>query len=177
MNSEGYTSRRDNAANIRELQRYLRYISRHSEGVPYVNLDGVYGEKTTAATRELQSRSGLPVTGETNFETWTAIVDAYNELFRKNRPPKPIFVFPPDLPHMKEGDAFDEIYVLQVMLNRLGKIYENITDVEISGVFDGKTTAAVNDFKGCCDMKTDGKVDRGTWNMIADTYSVFTHND
>lgn len=173
-----YTSRRDNGANVRELQEYLRYISRHTEGVPYVNADGVFGEKTAAAASELQRRGGLPVTGRVDLPTWTVISETYRRLHRQQRKPVPVHVFPLELPYMTEGDAIDEVFVLQVMLRRMGKIYGNIADVEINGIFDAKTTAAVNDFKECCtELERDGRVDRETWNILSETYGAFTHND
>ena len=173
-----YTSKRDNAANVRELQEYLRYISRHTDGVPYVNADGVFGTKTEAAVSELQRRFGLPVTGTADLPTWAAVTEEYRSLQRSTRTPVPVHVFPPELPYMSEGDDFDEVFVLQVMLRRMGRIYQNIGDVEINGTFDAITAAAVNDFKSCCTgLEADGRVDRETWNLLSETYSAFTHND
>ncbi len=169
---------RENVANIYELQQYLRYISRHTDFVPLVNPDGIYGAETVAAVRAIQRRFGLPATGETNFATWNIILELYNELYQKNRLPSPVHVFPLDIPFWEEGDIFDEIYFLQVMLKRLAKIYTNIGMVDITGEFDSKTTGAVNDFRACCtDMEANGRVDRVLWYLFAETYSAFTYND
>lgn len=167
-----------NSANIYEFQQYLRYISQNTNWVPLVNPDGIYGAETVNAVKTIQRRFGLPATGETNFATWNIILELYAELYRKNRLPSPIHVFPLDIPLLEEGDILDEIYILQVMLKRLSKIYANISSVDITGEFDTKTTNAVNEFKTCCtNMDIDGKVDRELWNLIAETYSDFTYND
>lgn len=178
MNGNNRIPSNNNAANIYELQQYLRYISQNTSWVPLVNPDGIYGIETANAVKTIQRRFGLPATGETNFETWNIILGFYDELYRKNRLPSPIYVYPLNIPFLEEGDAFDEIYILQVMLNRLGKAYTNIEKVDITGEFDRKTTNAVNSFKTCCtNMESDGRVDREAWNLIAETYSNFTFND
>ncbi len=168
----------NNSANIYELQQYLRYISQNTDWVPLVNPDGIYGIETANAVKTIQRRFGLPATGETDFATWNIILELYLELYRKNRLPSPVHVYPLGIPFLEEGDILDEIYILQVMLKRLSKIYTNISSVDITGKFDTKTTNSVNSFKNCCtNMDTDGRVDRELWNLIAETYSDFTYND
>lgn len=39
-------------------------------GVPPLQVDGVFGPATTAAVKALQTRSGVPATGEVNAATW-----------------------------------------------------------------------------------------------------------
>ncbi len=177
MSMNDFTSKQNNKANVYELQQYLRYISQNSGLIPLINPDGIYGIETFEAVMALQKQLGLPATGEVDFLTWQMILELYNELYEENRLPSPIYVFPLEIPYFKQGDAFDEIYVLQVMLKRLSKIYGNIDDVDITGEFDVKTMNAVNSFKECCEMDSDGRVDRRLWNMIAETYSAFTYND
>lgn len=173
-----YSSRRDNTANVSELQGYLRYIAQNTRGIPLVNVDGVYGKKTAAATAEIQRRSGLVQTGRADLETWNAVIGIYGSIERKKREPLPVFAYPLEIPYMSEGDAYDEVYILQVMLRRMGRIFENIPEVKVTGIFDFVTRDAVNSFKDCCAIsEEDGKVDRETWNALAEVYRAFTYND
>lgn len=61
------------------IQRYLQKISRSDSRVPSVAVDGVYGEGTAAAVREIQRQFGLTQTGAIGPLTWSAIVQRYND--------------------------------------------------------------------------------------------------
>lgn len=177
MNNSLYFSHRDERANIYELQTYLRYLSRYIKEIPQVNPDGIYGTETRKAVMAFQRRFGLPATGEADFETWTRIVEAYDDVIRAQKYIKPVFVYPVDIPNIKEGDSFEEIYILQIMLRRLAKIFGNIHMPKITGVFDEDTKKAAEDIERYYGKTASGQIDRELWNIIADTYSAFTFND
>lgn len=177
MDNKLYFSHRDKKANIYEIQSYLRYLSRYISQIPSVVPDGIYGEQTRNSVKAFQKMFGLPTTGEVDFETWTRLVEVYDETVRREKYPKPVYVYPLDIPHFKEGNRFDEIYVLQVMLRRLSRIYPNIHMPKITGVFDADTKRAVEDFAAFYGKEKTGLVDRELWNIIAETYSAFTFND
>lgn len=176
LRTREYFSSRSNAANVYELQSFLRYISRYVTGISRVVPDGIYGGETEKAVREFQLKAGLPATGEADFDTWTAIVDVYDELFKQNREAKAVEVYPPEIEMLKSGDSFEEIYVLQVMLRRLSKLFENIAMAELTGVYDAKTAAAVSDFARAYGREGTDSVDRELWNIMTDTYNTFTRN-
>ncbi len=177
MDNNLYFSHRDEKTNIYELQTYLRYLSRYISEIPSVNPDGIYGPETRAAVSAFQKRFGLPATGEADFETWTRIVEAYDDVVRAEKNIKPVYVYPVDIPDIKEGDNFEEIYILQIMLRRLAKIFGNIHMPQITGVFDGDTRKAAEDIERYYGKTPTGRIDRELWNIIADTYSAFTIND
>ncbi len=170
-----YLSSSDNSANIYELQEFLRYISDYIKGVPKVHPDGIYGPETERAVRAFQVKFKLPQTGEADLATWTAITETYDELHRINRIPNKIAAFPIEVPHLKDGDDFEEIYFLQIMLRRIAKIYKNITSPDLTGIYDAKTIEAVRDFSRLYGRESD-IVDRDIWNILTDTYNAFTYN-
>ena len=170
-----YFSARDNRANVSELQTFLRYISRYIPQIPKVNTDGIYGPETENAVRAFQKFAGLSVTGEVDYETWTQIVEVYDDLVRKNKMPQKVAAYPLEIPHLKEGDDFEEIYVLQIMLRRIAKIFKNITMPDLTGVYDEKTQEAVRDFSRLFGEEQT-TVDRALWNELTDTYNSFTYN-
>ncbi len=171
-----YYSFRDEPANIYELQQFLRYISQNTDGIPTVVPDGIYGPETRAAVSALQKKVGLSQNGEADFETWTQIVDFYDEIKKKNRFPQGILGYPPEIPHLKEGDDFEEIYLLQIMLRRIAKIFKNVSMPDLTGVYDSKTAQAVKDFSQLYGKESSGIVDRELWNILTDTYNAFTIN-
>ncbi len=171
-----YSSAKDKEKNIYELQSYLSYISDALSGIPKVYPDGIYGQETTEAVRAFQKKVGLPQTGEADFETWEVVVETYDDLKRERRMPNKVAAYPLELPHLKEGDNFEEIYVLQIMLRKIAKIFKNITMPNLTGVYDDLTSKAVEDFSRIYGKESGGKVDRELWNVLTDTYNAFTYN-
>ena len=68
----------DRKTAVRQLQRLLLEIS-YSSDSPSVSIDGIYGKRTRDAVRRFQSRCGLPTTGETDYETWCALLNEYKK--------------------------------------------------------------------------------------------------
>ena len=64
-----------------EAQRYLRalHFDAAAPEIPLINPDGIYGAETRDAVREFQRTHGLPVTGEIDYQTWTALYAAFVE--------------------------------------------------------------------------------------------------
>lgn len=61
------------------VQRYLQKIAQSDSRVPFVTVDGDYGEATANAVREIQRQFGLEQTGAIGPLTWDAIVQRYND--------------------------------------------------------------------------------------------------
>jgi len=62
---------------VSALQYFISIIGQFNSGVPELAIDGIFGPKTAAAVRSIQSRLGLPVTGTVNRATWQRIYDEY----------------------------------------------------------------------------------------------------
>ncbi len=172
---ERYFSSSDRSANIYELQEFLRYISNYIKDIPKIQPDGIYGPETQRAVRMFQSKFMLPQTGEADLATWSALVEAYDKLRHIHQIPHKIAGYPIEIPHLKEGDDFEEIYFLQIMLRRIAKIYKNVTAPDLTGVYDEKTKRAVRDFSRLYGEEQ-SIVDRELWNILTDTYNAFTYN-
>ena len=158
--------------NIEILQRYLRQLSYFEELTP-VPVDGIYGSETAEAVREFQRRAGLPVTGLVDRETWDAIYLAYLASIAENSPPERVSIFPriPKNYAITEGESWFLIEILQYMLIELSRDYDRFGPLEISGVYDGATVAAVRDFQGRNGLPVTGEVDKATWNAIVNQYN------
>ena len=62
---------------VQQMQEQLDTIATVYSAIPRVNPDGIYGERTAEAVREVQSIFGLPQTGVVNFATWYKISHIY----------------------------------------------------------------------------------------------------
>ena len=62
---------------VRSLQTMLRVLAEDDRRLPTVVPDGIYGPGTMNAVTAFQRRSGIPVTGVVDQNTWEQIVAAY----------------------------------------------------------------------------------------------------
>lgn len=62
---------------VSALQYFISIIGQFNSDVPALAIDGIFGPKTAAAVRAIQSRFGLPVTGTVDQATWQRIYDEY----------------------------------------------------------------------------------------------------
>ena len=174
-NTMSYT--KDEKSAVTELQRMLRYIARYNNNITPLTPDGVFGEKTEQAVKEIQEMQGLPVTGEVDLNTWNEILRVYRSLKDTNLPPMPVHIFPPEMESLKPGDKFDEVLALQIMLKKISDRVNNVPDIELTSIYDPKFQQAVIKLQEIFKIDQTGKVDKKTWNKIAQLYSHLTYND
>ena len=60
----------DKAAAIRAVQRFLLELHYFDGTIPFITIDGIYGDDTRAAVRAYQRLRGLPETGEVDYGTF-----------------------------------------------------------------------------------------------------------
>ncbi len=154
-------------AHINELQRYLHAISYFDVRIPTVIPDGIYGRETETAVRAFQRAYGLKDTGNTDFNTWNKIISVYREYV--NRTPFAYDIFPSHKYVMREGDSGLLVYILQAMLNDIGKRHDNMPDLDVNGVYDKATANAVRNFQRTVNLNQTGLVNAPTWNMLTKT--------
>lgn len=75
------------------LQYLLSVLSQFYTTIPFVNIDGIYGEQTRQAVRALQQDAGLPQTGVVDEATWNALVDRFLSIDRTVLSTTDIFPF------------------------------------------------------------------------------------
>lgn len=67
---------------VSQLQEQLNRIRENYNAIPYLNVDGIYGERTAEAVREFQRIFKLPQNGIVDYPTWYKISDMYVRLSR-----------------------------------------------------------------------------------------------
>lgn len=163
----------DERNNILELQRYLRELHHISGGeIPLVNPDGIYGPETAAAVRAFQDEAGLPETGEVDNATWNAIYKAYTQAVQMRARPNPISPFPEEEGYeIDEGEHSDIVAIVQFMLRLLANAYDNIDGLPPEGVYNEATIKDIKTFQQFHGLPVTGRVDKATWNALADAYN------
>ena len=167
MNREnGFHFLEDAETPVRNLQRWLRVLSKNGSEIPEVFIDGIYGSETRAAVAAFQSQNGLSPTGVVDNTTFDAIYDAYLLIVENAE----TLGYAPDFDsfegkRMSLGDEFDDIFVLQALLNIVA-IDDERYYVKPSGVFDGETQRSVNLLRAATGRENGDYVDKPLWNDL-----------
>ena len=155
---------------IYNLQRYLRQLSRFDSDIPSVDEDGIFGEETRASLAAFQQKYGLPVTGAADPETWARLFNEYLATVEARTRPDPVYLFPrfPADYSVGRGDENLLVGVIQYLLREITTLYgRDSSALPLNGVFDEITEQAVKDFQTVNRLPPDGRVDRVTWNRLA----------
>lgn len=165
---------KDRVPFIMQLQKKLRALSRWTDDPSLsVGTDGVYDDGTKNAVRRFQKLYGLEVTGIADFLTWEAIDDEYRyyaEVFGKSRGLSP---FPDESDFsVGRGERSDLVLIIQIMLNELRSFYDTYGYIPQNGRFTTATAGAVSEFQRTGGLDVTGRVDRRTWNRLAEEYDI-----
>ena len=159
---------------VMQLQKKLRSISKWT-GDPALSVavDGVYGNRLRDSVSHFQQLYGLDNTGIADFFTWESINSEYQyyaEIFGKSRSFSPF----PDTTDFSigKGDRSDLVLIIQLMLNELRYFYDQYGYIPPNGRFGTTTEGAVREFQRVGGLDMTGRVDRRTWNRLAEEYDL-----
>ena len=162
---------------IAMIQKYLRQLSYHDPQIPNVAIDGIWENNTSHAVRNFQRKYELPQTGTVDFNTWELLKQKYDESIDKHSPIVRIEFFPvnPENYSFGIGNEGWQIGVLQHIIGELSKNYP-FDAVEINEKYDLPTSNAIMDFQKIHGITPTGRVDRNTWNNLANSYNIMHYN-
>ena len=166
MNSE-------DKSGVRELQEYLRRLSRTYPAIPELAVDGLFGPETEEAVKAFQGLFGLPVTGEADGDTWDALKAEYDRLCLPEGRAQPLYPFPRGDTVWETGDTGPAVTILQAALDTVCDHCGKGQPVPCSGTFDEVTAEYVKWLQKLCGFEQTGRVDRRTWDMLALTYNAY----
>lgn len=158
---------------VANLQRYLRQLAYHTEGIGQVPVDGIFDSATRQGLSNYQRIAGLPVTGTADRVTWERLYADYLASLARYAPPVPVSLFGELLPggYLDEGAVGIDVAVLQYMLDELTLLYP-ITPPALTGEYDDATKQAVRQMQGLLGLLQDGRTDILTWNAITDRFNA-----
>ena len=106
-----------------------------------------------------------------SLRTWEAIYLEYLLVIQNRTVPVGVLAFPGRNFVLQKGDSGDAVYVLQVMLNTLSRIFQNIPAVLVTGEYDENTVQAVRAYQQQTNLPQNGEVDKTVWDHIARSYN------
>ena len=157
---------------VRALQYYLNVIAYFNPAVPSVTADGVFGSDTEAQVRAFEEFYGLNPDGIVDFRTWQLITQIYDDILAglpQGYEQGAAGLYPGY--NLTPGLANDDVRELQTYLRVIGANYRDIPEVQVTGVFDAQTEAAVRRFQELFGLDVTGVVGAPTWDAIAREYN------
>ncbi len=157
---------------VRSLQYYLNVIAYFNPSIPSVTADGVFGSDTEAQVRAFEEFYGLNPDGIVDFRTWQLITQIYDDILAglpQGYEQGAAGLYPGY--NLTPGLANDDVRELQTYLRVIGANYRDIPEVQVTGVFDAQTEAAVRRFQELFGLDVTGVVGAPTWDAIAREYN------
>lgn len=155
---------------VRIIQYYLNVISTYYDTVPSVVSNGVFDESTEAAVRAFQQSFGLNVDGIVGRQTWQSMQEAYESILQTTELiDGGVPLFPGRV--LQLGFEGEDVTTVQEELAYLSQVYTEIPPVEVTGVYDAQTEAAVRAFQELFGLEPNGIVGVITWDTLGSVYS------
>ena len=169
--------RQNNREATMMLQTYLRQLSYHDNDIPPVVIDGIFDSKTRDALRAFQRKNNLTPTGRADLTTFDLLYQKYLDSLSEFGLPEPLSVFPvrPDGFYFGIGSEGYVVGVIQYILRELSGIYD-FAEIALSGKYDDATSGAVALFQEKNRIFPTGRVDKATWNLLAEQANELSLN-
>lgn len=163
------------------IKRQLNRIRKNYPAIPRINnLNAAYDVETENAVTEFQKIFNLTADGIVGKATWYKIKEVYNgvkQLSELTSEGLTISEVQREFPKVLQlGDSGLGVRAMQYYLAYLGFFLPEIPLINITGVFDEQTKAAVIAFQKLYGISPDGIVGRNTWNYMQWVYSELVAN-
>ncbi len=152
----------DTGDGVRIIQYWLGWASAFYQTVPYVVIDGVFGQSTENSVIQFQKQVGLPQTGMVDFETWDELYRVYIGILEDEQIFLDADVNERFIP-MKLGDSNENVRNLQQKMNELKNFYPEIPSVTETGTFGQRTRMGIQAIQRRAGLPVTGAVDYNTW--------------
>lgn len=159
---------------VRILQYYLQFLSFFNLKLPYVSMDGIFGQETYDAVLTFQSLYGLDVDGIVGKNTWDMIQDAYigvlNSLPDEYRSYSSL-LYPGYI--ITTGASGKVVEQLQTFLKTIANNNPAVPQVTVDGYYGNQTKNAVLAVQKLQGLEQNGQVGVLTWNAIVNLYNQY----
>ena len=164
----------NSGASVRILQYYLNFLSYFNLKLPYVSIDGIFGDETRDAVLTFQSLYGLDVDGIVGRDTWDMIQNAYagvlTSLPDEYRSYSSL-LYPGYI--ITTGASGKVVEQLQTYLKTIAANTPSVPDVTVDGYYGDETRNAVLAVQRLEGIEQNGQVGVLTWNAIVNLYNQF----
>ncbi len=157
---------------VRYLQYYLNVIAYFNPEIPSEPANGVFTNATEEQVKAFERFYGLNPDGIVNFRTWELLRQIYNDILAglpegyagNTAALYPGYVLTPGLSN-------NDVRALQTYLNLIGRTYQNIPVIPVTGNYGAQTENAVRVFQESFGIPVTGVVGAPTWDAISREYN------
>lgn len=171
----------DRGTSVSVLQTQLNDVSINYPSIPTLTVDGIFGESTENAVKQMQSIFNLVPDGIVGEATWNRLLYLYvgiNKLAELDSEGDLLLgtsFEAEDL--LRIGDQGDKVRILQYFSGVLSQYYDTIPFVDYDGIFGEKTLNAVNAFQREFGLPQTGVVGPQTWEAMYNAVMGIENND
>lgn len=158
---------------VSSLQYMLGELSYAHEALPFVAVDGVFGEETLEAVMTFQREFAPPVTGRVDQRTWDEITRRFRMWERERARPRALRVFPPRPFQVEPGEGDDAMVLAQALFQSLSALLEDILPDEADGHHGSNSQRNTRWLQEVAGLEQTGIMDRFTWNALVSLYELF----
>ncbi len=168
-------------APVRTVQEQLNRIAINYPSIPFISVDGVFGESTERSVKQFQRIFNLTPDGIVGKATWYAISRVYvavKNLAELTSEGERVDYAAQEYPGrpVRLGDRSVEVLEIQLYLSTIALYNNEVKTVAIDGVFGESTLNSVVSFQRAYGLDPDGIVGRVTWDRIVDVYNGIKEN-
>lgn len=162
----------DRGVEVKTLQLYLQILSYFIPQVPYIEKDGIFGQKTYNAVVAFQKYAGLTADGIVGKNTWNAIISEFDKISSMLRKE---FSLASTLPApgyaLTTGNRGENVKTIQNYINEISKKYPSVPKISADGIYGSSTASAVKAIQKLSGLEQTGEIGPITWNAIIDLYT------
>lgn len=155
------------------LQFILNILSEFYSNIPAVPQTGEFGPLTAEAVVEFQRSNGLPPNGIVDAATWEVMYRQFKgitDTVMSTKRLNDIVTVPYPGTVLEYGSSGEDVKTLQEYINTVYLVFPTVTAVTPTGNFGNNTRQAVTNYQSLFGLPQTGKVDKLTWDSIANTY-------
>lgn len=161
----------DSGEDVRRIQQWLNRIGQNYPAIGFVPATGVFDAATHAAVQTFQRIFNLTADGIVGSGTWYKIVQIYvsvtNLASLDAEAEGSESATGAYLGYIiREGQRGANVRNVQSILALLSTYYDEISPVDVDGIFGPNTTQAVKEFQTLMGLTPDGLVGRQTWDSL-----------
>ena len=157
---------------VESMQHMLRVLAKGDNRLLPVVADGIFGHNTRAAVMAFQRSRRRPATGNMDLDTWELLVEAYDRERILQAEAEHLIPILNPRQTIRPGESNYHVYLVQVILRVLRCIYGGIPNLELTGMMDAPTVAALRRFQTFSGLEPTGILDKVTWRQLARHYTM-----
>ncbi|MGL5973173.1 MAG: peptidoglycan-binding protein [Oscillospiraceae bacterium] len=170
----GYIIRQgDRGNNVKTIQYILNFLSTFYFEIDPIDIDGIFGARTTDAVKTFQRIYSLSPDGLVGEKTWNKLLDIFKSIREEINLPND--TYPGKV--IKYGSTGINVEKVQIYLNAANSAFNTIPKVSVDGIFGKSTENSVKAFQKRFGLDVDGMVGPTTWNSLVDVYYATLNTD